>query len=94
MCVCVCVCVCALQTDIWKKINKKRRLKTSVLLENNQLEPQCLAKRKKKTPIELSKLIHKSAQYTNLVKTRITKNCQLRFHQMDFLRSVSSWSNG
>ena len=39
------------------------KIKTSVLLKNNQPVPQCLAK-SKKTPTDLPKQIYKSAQYT------------------------------
>ena len=42
---------------------KKTKLKTFILLENNQPALQCLAKRKRST--ELLNLIHKSAQQTN-----------------------------
>ena len=45
-----------------KTKKKKNRLQTSVLLENNQPVPQCLVKRK--IPTEITKLIHKGAQYT------------------------------
>ena len=35
---------------------KKKRLKTSVLIENNQSVPQCLAKRKKKNTDRVTKV--------------------------------------
>ena len=52
-----------------------KRLKTFVLLENNQPAPHCLAKKKKKkqTPKELPKLKRKSAKYPMLCEIRIPK---------------------
>ena len=59
--------------EIWGKnsIKNKKNLRTFLLLENNQPAPQCLAKRKKKTLTELTKLICKSVQYITLSKIRI-----------------------
>ena len=53
------------QTDIRKKFNiKRKRLKTSVLLENDRLHSHVTPPPpKKKTPTEFLKLLRKSAQY-------------------------------
>ena len=51
---------------MWKNIKKKKkeRLKSSVPLKNNHPTLQYLAKRKKKKPAKLPKLICKSTHFT------------------------------
>ena len=77
-------------------MKKKKRLKASIQLENNQPVPQCLAKRKK-IPKEVPKEILESAEYSMWSQTRISKMIRTflpRFHLTDPQNnSDKSWSD-